>query len=247
MIVYPNAEDRREINKTLGLDANGSELLWQRVSRLVEEITRHTAMLAEMAQGRTRKERLRYIRTLSGLLSELEARLTDRDPNTDTILRRQLGEKLGELLSHAGFEQLIQSSPGYGIDHSRFPSARDDFSRDDGFYRAYEQQMLPRRMRLAEQRTPHLLIALAHTLNKPLAMHLEMERQNKGGAPGKLYRNYVIQELVPIYRRVYGRFPTTTPGGGFATMCELVLTAINLKTDGLEKAIVRVLKQIKAH
>jgi len=125
MAAFPNAEDRQEVDRTLCLDADASKLLWQRVSQLVGEITQHTVMLAEMAQGRTRKERLRYLRILSRLLGKLEAQFADRDPNTDTILRRQLGETLGELLSHRGFEQLIQTSPGYRVSH-RFPSARED-------------------------------------------------------------------------------------------------------------------------
>jgi hypothetical protein len=158
----------------------------------------------------------------------------------------QLGESLGELLSHEGFEQLIQTSPGYRIS-CRFPSAREDILRDDGLYRAYEQEMLPRRIGLAKERTSRLLNALAHTLNEPLARFLEVERQNKGGTPDKLYRNYVIQELIPIYETVHGKSPTTTPGGGFATMCELVLGAIGIETDGLEKAVGRVLGRRKAH
>ena len=246
MIRLPNPDDRHEIDRTLHLDADGSEQLWRKVAQLVSDINRHEAFQAEMAQGRSRKERLSYIKTLSSLLAKLESHLTDRDPNTDAVLRRQLGETIGELLSHRGFEQLIQTSPGYGLS-SRFPSAREDISRDDGLYRAYEQEMLPRRISLAQERTSRLLIALAHALNEPLARLLEIERQNKGGAPGKLYRNYVIQELAPIYQNARGKVPTTTPGGGFATMCELVLDAIGLETDGVEKAVGRVLERIKAH
>jgi hypothetical protein len=106
--------------------------------------------------------------------------------------------------------------------------------------------MLPRRINLAQQRTPQLLIGLAHTLNEPLARLLEIERQNEGGAPGKLYRNYVIQELARIYRNVSEALPTSTPRGGFVTMCELVLNAVGLETDGVEKAVGRILGRIKA-
>jgi hypothetical protein len=106
--------------------------------------------------------------------------------------------------------------------------------------------MLPRRIDLAQRRTPQLLIKLAQTLNEPLARILEIERHNEGGAPAKLYRNYVIQELAPIYHRVHGKFPTPTPRGGFVTMCELVLDVVDLETEGVDKAVGRVLKRIKA-
>jgi len=106
--------------------------------------------------------------------------------------------------------------------------------------------MLPQRIRMAQERTSTLLIALAHNLNEPLARFLEIERKNEGGAPGKLYRNYVIQELVPIYESLRGKMPMTTPSGEFATICELVLSAVGLETVGLEKAIGRILGKIKA-
>jgi hypothetical protein len=245
MISFPNDEDRLDVDRLLGLDASASELLWRRVAQIVNDINRHETSQAEMAQGRNRKERLSYLRTLTTLLTNLERHLACRDPNTDSLLGRELGEMLGELLSHRGFEQLIRTSPGYSVS-SRFPSAREDILRDDGLYQAYEQEMLPRRINLAALRTPHLLIALAQTLNRPLARHLEIERQNKGGAPGKLYRNYVIQELASIYHGVHGKPPTTTPGGGFVTMCQHVLDSVGLKTDGVEKAVDRILGRIKA-
>jgi hypothetical protein len=181
MIAVPNDEDRLDVDQHLSLDASASELLWRRVAQLVTDINRHEVFQAEMAQGRNRKERLRYIKTLSSLLAKLEIHLVDRDPNTDSVLRKELGETLGELLSHRGFEQLIQSSPGYEIDHSRFPSLREDLSGDHGSYQAYEQEMLPRRINLAQKRTPQLLVKLAQTLNEPLARLLEIERQNEGG------------------------------------------------------------------
>jgi len=245
MIAFPDPVHRSEVDRNLGLDADASELLWQRVSRVVDEIKRHTAAVAEMAQGRNRRERLRYIQTLSSLLSKLEAHLADRDPNTDTVLRRHLGETLGELLSHRGFEQLIKTSPGYRVS-SRFPSAREDVLRDDGLYKAYEQEMLGRRVNLGQQRAPGLLTALVGTLNGPLTRLLAIERENEGGAPGKIYRNYVIQQLVPTYEQIHGKPPTSTPSGGFMTMCELVLNAIGLEIEGLDQAAARILARSKA-
>jgi hypothetical protein len=91
MIAFPNDEDRLEVNQHLRLDAGASELLWRGVAQLLNDINRHEASQAEMAQGRNRKERLRYIKTLSSLLTKLEIQLADRDPNTGSVLRRELG------------------------------------------------------------------------------------------------------------------------------------------------------------
>ena len=111
LIALPDAEDRREINLTLELDIQASEFLWKQVSRLIDDISRHIEMQTEIAQGRNRAEQLKYIRTMSRYLTKLEKHSTDRDVNTDRILRSHLGPRLGELLSHRGFERLIESSP----------------------------------------------------------------------------------------------------------------------------------------
>jgi len=67
-------------------------------------------------------------------------------------------------LSHSGFERLIDTSPGYSVG-MRFPPARVG-ARDDGLYRALEEEMLQRRVNLAEQAAPTLLIELVRELNR---------------------------------------------------------------------------------
>jgi hypothetical protein len=244
LVGFPAADKQREVDESLGLDATASALLWRRVSGFVDDIVRHAAVQAEMAQGRNRKERLQYIKTLSSYWEKLENQLADRDHNIDAILRSQLGRRLGELLSHRGFERLIDTSPGYNVG-MRFPPARVGAG-DDGLYRALEEEMRQRRVNLAERAAPKLLIELVRELNRPLLRFLQMERQNKGGAPGKLYRNYAVEQLIPVYHAIYGSAPTPTPSGGFVILCEFVLTAIGLDTDGLEEAAARILRRLKA-
>jgi hypothetical protein len=242
LIAFPAANDQREIDKHLNLDTSASAFLWQRVSQLVDDITRHCAVQAEMAKGRNRAERLRYIKTLTSRWTTLENQLAQRDGNIDTIFRSQLGRRLGELLSHRGIERLIDTSPGYSVG-ARFPPARVE-ARDDGLYQALEEEMLQRRVNLAEQAAPRLLIALVRELNRPLVRFLYIERQNKGGAPAKLYRNYAVEQLVPVYQAIYGIAPT--PGGEFALLCELIIAAIGLDTIGLDQAVARILRRLKA-
>jgi hypothetical protein len=244
LIAYPAADKQREVDESLGLDTTASALLWRRVSGFVDDIVRHVAVQAEMGQGRNRKKRLEYIRTLSNRWTKLEKQLAGRDHNIDAILRSQLGRRLGELLSHSGFERLIDTSPGYSVG-MRFPPARVG-ARDDGLYRALEEEMLQRRVNLAERAAPKLLIELVRELNHPLLRFLEIERQNKGGAPGKLYRNYAVEQMIPVYHAIYGATPTPTPSGEFVILCEFVLTAIGLDTVGLEEAVARILRRLKA-
>ena len=245
MIAFPAADDQREIDESLRLDTTASAFLRQRVSGIVDDIARHATVQAEMAQGRNRKERLQYIKTLSSHWAKLENQLADRDHNIDAILRSQLGRRLGELLSHRAFERLIDTSPGYSVG-MRFQLARVGAG-DDDLYRALEAEMRQRRVNLAERAAPKLLIELVRELNRPLLRFLQMERQNKGGAPGKLYRNYAVEQLIPVSTQIYGTTPTPTPSGEFVILCEFILTAIGLDTDGLEEAVARILRRLKAH
>jgi hypothetical protein len=236
-IDFDIAKDRSDINTELRLDQEASTFLWKQVARIVGDINRHAEAIAQSAKGKNRREIIKYIKTLSRRLILLENHLSDRDANIDAVLRSQLGSRIGELLSNQAFEELIHQSPGYGVS-SRFPPARVS-ERDDGLYRAWDREALERRVNIARRYTPNLLATFVSDLNRPLRRLLEVERQNKGGAPGKHYRNYVITELTPIYRQIYDENPRTTPEGKFATLCSLVLEELGMPIDGLESAIAR--------
>ena len=101
-----------------------------------------------------------------------------------------------------------------------------------------------------------LLQSLAAALNQPLDRFIEVRRQAKGGNPGRRYRNYVIQQLAPLYRAVFGQRPTgMRPGrlpknaqfvrtGEFMLLCELVLGLFGMDTTGVEKAVDRTLSRL---
>jgi hypothetical protein len=244
MINFDARKDRSEINRELKLQSEAGASLWTRVDQIADEINRHEAAVAEIARGKDRRQVSRYIKSLSDQLKRLDKHLTARDANTDRILRSQLGSRLGELLSNQAFEQLTRQSPDYGVS-SRFPPDRTD-ERDGGLFRAWDEEMLQRRVNIARHLgTARLLVALIRDLNRPLLRLLEVERANKGGAPSKAYRNYVISELVPLYRQLYNEEPTMTPNGKFAKLCSLVLDEIEIDTDGLDSAIARILNKLK--
>jgi len=243
MIRQPSRDDQQEIDETLSLDTEASKFLWDEVHRLVSDIVRHASMQAELSQGRNRGEQLAYIRKVSASLTKLANNLTNGDANTDRIIQSQLGTRLGGLLSHHGFEQLIRTSPSYEID-TRWTR---ESSMREGPFRGFEEEMLQRRIIMARQMAPKLLLELVRNLNDPLLRFLEIERQNRGGTPGKLYRNYVISELAPTYERIWGKSPTSTPGGPFVTMCEQILAVIGLDTEGADKAVPRILKRLRSN
>ena len=244
MVTFPSEQDRHEIDQDLRLDADASSVLWRQVRRLVDDIERHQALQADAAQGLNRAQQIRFIRTLSRQLTQLERHLADRDRNTDALIRIHLAPRLGEIVSHSGFERLIQRSPGYDLG-SRFPPARMG-SRPDGIWRALEDELQGHRVELARQTAPTLLNALVHDLNAPLLSFLAIERGNRGGAPGKIYRNYAVGQLADIHQSIYGSPPTPTLGGDFLTLCEWVVEAIGLDTKGMDQAAARILRRRKA-
>jgi hypothetical protein len=85
------------------------------------------------------------------------------------------------------------------------------------------------------------------TLLHPLEILLVLEQHYKGGARGNPYRNAYIWELTFLYEKLFCVSPTPTPGGRFVLFCDLILNAVGIGTDGLEKAVERVLQQRKSN
>ena len=238
-ITFPTPQTQRELAEALHLGTDASADLWSCVRQLVGDIARHAAMQANQSLGRNRTERIKHLKAVSNGLSKLETRLLDQDRNTDEILRLQLSTLLGEIISHSGFERLVGCSPGYDVG-SRFPPARSS-ARDTGLYEALESEMLQRRINLATVWAPTVLVSLIREINQPLRRYLDLERLNKGGSPGRTYRNYAVAQLIPVHPKIFGEPPTPAPNGNFVTLCDWVLTAVGIETDGLEQAVARIL------
>ena len=69
---------------------------------------------------------------------------------------------------------------------------------------------------------------------------------NRGGAKGKPYRKHAIAVLAEAFPSLFNAEPTSSPGGTFCTLCEHVLPELGEDTDGLDTAVQRVLKDIRA-
>ena len=91
------------------------------------------------------------------------------------------------------------------------------------------------------------LVDLLESMKRPIEQILEFERRIPYGAPGKRNRNSAIFFLAQSFERIFGQEPTPTPGGNFVLLCELALDAIGLQTEGMEKAVARILRLWKAH
>jgi hypothetical protein len=236
-VQQPNASDWDEITPSLRLPVAATSVLRGLVDKIVANIQNHAKLSETIKRGRNRRQQLAHIRRLSRLFTQLEEVLGDRDLNTDRIIRQLLASDLGELLSLRGISRLagipISSSVSHRILTSRAATSRA------GPAEAIEDEIEHRRRAVAEEIAPTLMLKLVRALNTHLARFLQIQRTNKGGAPGLLYRNYAIDELAEFFRDVRGKEPTPTPTGEFVLICELVLTAIGLDGTGIERAVER--------
>ena len=112
-----------------------------------------------------------------------------------------------------------------------------------GPYSAIDAVLRVQRVELGKDRAPQILLALTDELDQPLRRHLAIERGNRGGAPGQIYRNYAIDILLQLYQQASGNAPTSTPGGAFIRLTEAALIFLKLPTEGVEAAVARRMKR----
>ena len=87
------------------------------------------------------------------------------------------------------------------------------------------------------------LIDVLESMKQPIEQMLDFERRIPYGAPWQPHRNLAICLSCARLRTIFGQPPTSTPRGHFVLLCELALDAIGLRTEGLEKAVARILRR----
>jgi hypothetical protein len=233
----------RNLPSVVGLEQGMAAILLDKIERLALEIESGRAWRRLTAGGRSRTELIADCRGMANLLARLRENLVDPDRNTVALLRQLYGERLGRLLSHEGLGSVLGLPVEDPID-SRFLQSRAAQGRD-GPGPAIEAEMTRQRINVANNAAPAALIGLIIALEAPLNSFLEVERRNRGGSPGLIYRNQAIDGLVRIYREVWDTEPTLTRSGRFFRLCHDVLQLLNLPTDGLHSAVSRSLRREK--
>jgi hypothetical protein len=238
----PDDEAKANIVAHLRLDRRQAALLWPAVERIADQIRRHGAWRAQPNVG-SRAEALRVLRRMSRQLRAVCDLLKGADETTDAFVRSACADVLGRLLSNTAMREVRGRPFDLGSDpNDLVASARLHGEDIDRFL---ERESVFRRTRIARREARGLLLGLLRAIDESIGALLAIERENRGGSPGKLYRNYVVQELAPIYRALWNEAPTSTSGGRFVLLCELVLEALALETDGVEAAVPRLLGRIR--
>jgi hypothetical protein len=102
------------------------------------------------------------------------------------------------------------------------------------------------RKTLGLKQGPELLAHLVERIIRPIQIWLELNRRPGGGRPSDAVRDHVVIRLVEAAPEVLGSRATATAGGKFVRLCTGVFNACGLNSEGLEKAIERILKKRKA-
>jgi hypothetical protein len=227
----------------LDLDSATRDGLAGLVRRMVAAIERYRARAAEDQDLGGRAATLKQLKALSEAFDRLSALLAHPNANLAPVLRDVFAPVLSEMLEPEVFTRLLRIRLEYRTDVPGLGDFRGNGMEGPAeLMQELRKEMAKGKRQVAREQTPRLLAGVVEQLHAPLRLHLALERQAKGGAPGQRERNFVVGQLADAFPALTGRKPTTTPSGRFVTLCELVLTSIGLDTTGLDKAIQRILK-----
>jgi len=201
------------------------------LDRLASEIAHHQTMAAGSPDRHLRiGALLRLIKDIERLVGSLSASRRTVTP----LLRDGALQRLGELLSPTGIEQLA-GLVTWGVSDE----AIDDLNawRGRGTITAFDGLTRGARQKVAAEIGPDLMVALLQAFAEPLRRLLRLEKSHRGGRPQDLYRNHVVQELAIAWHKATGRPAPGGKTGPFIDQCREALKALQLKTDGLEDCV----------
>jgi hypothetical protein len=191
-----------------------------------------------------RPELVRRLRRMGKILGELQDEIRYQPNTMLDFLPFDTQEAIGEIMSFSAMEaalgkMLASRDPQGGVKEAVMRLA----DRSDVRIAEIEARFDYQRKALGLKHAPELLVHLVERINRPIQVWLELDRRNRGGRPSDAVRDYVLIGLVEATPEVLGSPATATARGKFVRLCAGVFHACGLNTDGLEKAIERILKQ----
>ncbi len=214
------------------------------VGKIRREIEVHKSHSA-VPNGLTRRQRNSILRKICRISENLEKQVATLTERGDRSLTPILSEFLAQALTNDG----IQLALGEGFLWSN-PRIRDSDirrARSRGhMYSELEGDYRHQRYNVAHARAADLLQGFLRSTRLQITNFLELEwRQNKGGSPGRIYRNHTIGRLAEAYPDIFRAQPTSTPAGRFMELCSHLLEQLGESSDGVESAVQRVLAERK--
>ena len=242
----PQLPSATELAKQLGLTAPQAKILFEALQKIIEKIEDHAASVKREPD---RKTRIRVLRLTVARFNDLERMLCAPRGVLRSIVYRKILPSLGLALTTVGLERAAGIGVAWGVSDRPVDEVIQRLSdpvrgTDLGtLERALDRLTQNVRPSVAVQIGPKLITYLIGILKKPVEETLKIERSSKGGRPALLFRNDLIQELVPLFKHFRRRRATATKGGPFVKFCSSVLEATGMASTGADGAVARVLKR----
>jgi hypothetical protein len=233
-----------EIGCALGLDPHKRRQLTAIVIDIRETIGAHQVAVNSRMP---RRERNKRFEAMSKALACLEENLTAFSGHKDRTLSRIYATMLGQQLSNAGIESALGRRLFWPEPDARLLDSREANEREGSYALLEAEHYRPARESIARAHTSEIVQGHIRQFRQRLDAFFALDRaHNRGGAKEKTYRKHAIAVLAEAFPSLFDAEPTGSPGGTFCTLCEHVLPELGEDTDGLDTAVQRVLKDIRA-
>jgi len=198
---------------------------------------------AKFAGRKPRPELVRRLKRMATIMGHLEDEIHRSRQTMADFLPLDTLEAIGRLMSFSAMEAaLAKELPN----HSLKEKIEDLVATDPDIRIARIEQSIEyerQRQALGLEQGPELFAYLINQINKPIKTWLELDRRNRGGRPSNLVRDCLLIQLAKAAPAILGSRATATAKGKFARLCAAVFSACEVDTEGLEKAIERILKK----
>ena len=239
----PSRQQLQQISEELRIANGGRAALNGAIMSTFAALSRHQAMQSEYEVLGGRDGVIRYFEGLAKTLQKLDSQMSATNLLTNQRLKSLYPGTLATLLDHRVFAKHAYTDLAIGLEVP-CESSRVRLDRGEGFELALAE-LTERKGRAAAALAPELLRGLVRELADPIMSLLDLERRHRGGRPANAEREFVIDRMAAIFPQVTGLEPTSSPCGPFVTLCDRVLEALGLGTDGLETAVQRRLKALR--
>jgi hypothetical protein len=213
------------------------------VKETLADIRSYQIVLARMPSRDERhaevKDRIKFEALMGNLVSFLES----RPGFLEKILPNETLEELGESSSFTGISRALRRNvlPKEG------DLLKDYLQRDAPFNIASAEAFYAReREDYALRHGTRLLLYYLGVARKPNETWLAQNAANRGGRPANSERREMIATLIEAAPDVLGCEPPMSVGSKFIALCERVLTLCGFDEEGIDKAVLAVLREARS-
>jgi hypothetical protein len=192
-----------------------------------------------------RKELVRRLKRVAKIVDDLEFELQRWRNTINDFLPQEAQAVIGLLMSFSAMEAAL----GKELRFHELRSVIECLAADDPDFRMaqLEMRLESRRESRGLEHGGQFLVHFVEWINREIKSWLELDRLNRGGRPPKnVARDYLLIRLVEFDRGIIGRRATATAGGRFVRLCAAVCVACSLDDRGIERAVEKAIKLVKA-